>query len=96
MTTTTGSHEDAAGGSTVGGPPAEGPAWPGRWRALTVGLIAAFMTLLDVSIVNVALPSIERDLGASTARAQWVVSGCALAFALAWSPAGWWPGWGVG
>jgi MFS family permease len=38
--------------------------------------------------VNVALPSIERDLGASAARAQWVVSGYALAFALALVPAG--------
>jgi EmrB/QacA subfamily drug resistance transporter len=88
MTTITSNHEDAAGGSPVGGRPAEGPAWPGRWRALTVGQVAAFMTLLDVSIVNVALPSIERDLGASAARAQWVVSGYALAFALALVPAG--------
>jgi hypothetical protein len=30
-----------------------------RWRALIVGLVAAFMTLLDVSIVNVAIPSIQ-------------------------------------
>jgi EmrB/QacA subfamily drug resistance transporter len=40
------------------------------------------MSLLDVSIVNVALPSIERDLGASAATAQWVVSGYALTFGL--------------
>jgi EmrB/QacA subfamily drug resistance transporter len=46
------------------------------------------MTLLDTSIVNVALPSIERDLGASAASAQWVVSGYALAFGLALVPAG--------
>ena len=45
------------------------------------------MTLLDVSIVNVALPSIERDLGASATGAQWVVSGYALAFGLALVPA---------
>ena len=61
---------------------------PGRWKALTVSLIAAFMTLLDVSIVNVALPSIERDLGASAASVQWVVSGYALAFGLVLVPAG--------
>jgi EmrB/QacA subfamily drug resistance transporter len=67
---------------------ASGPAAPGRWHALTVSLIAAFMTLLDVSIVNVALPSIERDLGASAAAVQWVVSGYALAFGLALVPAG--------
>ena len=35
---------------------------PGRSRALAVSQFAAFMVLLDVSIVNVALPSIERDL----------------------------------
>jgi EmrB/QacA subfamily drug resistance transporter len=61
---------------------------PGRWKALTVSLIAAFMTLLDVSIVNVALPSIDRDLGASAASVQWVVSGYALAFGLVLVPAG--------
>jgi EmrB/QacA subfamily drug resistance transporter len=61
---------------------------PGRWKALTVSLMAAFMTLLDVSIVNVALPSIERDLGASAASVQWVVSGYALAFGLVLVPAG--------
>ncbi len=61
---------------------------PGRWRALAVSQIAAFMALLDVSIVNVALPSIKRDLGASPATVQWVVSGYALAFGLALVPAG--------
>ena len=35
---------------------------PRRWRALAVTQLAAFMTLLDVSIVNVALPSMERGL----------------------------------
>jgi MFS family permease len=69
--------------------PAERPQWPGRWHALSVSLVAAFMTLLDVSIVNVALPSIERDLGASATSVQWVVSGYALAFGLALVPAGW-------
>jgi hypothetical protein len=35
---------------------------PRRWRALVICLVAGFMTLLDVSIVNVALPSMERGL----------------------------------
>jgi EmrB/QacA subfamily drug resistance transporter len=61
---------------------------PRRWRALTVSLIAAFMSLLDVSIVNVALPSIERGLGGSASDLQWVVSGYALTFGLALVPAG--------
>ena len=69
------------------GPPSR-PALPGRWHALTVSLVASFMTLLDVSIVNVALPSIERELGASATSVQWVVSGYALAFGLALVPAG--------
>ncbi|KMS66222.1 hypothetical protein ACH49_29690, partial [Streptomyces leeuwenhoekii] len=55
---------------------------PNRWRALWVTLVAGFMTLLDVTIVAVALPSLQRDLNASAASVQWVVSGYTLAFAL--------------
>ncbi|MBV9143881.1 MAG: MFS transporter [Pseudonocardiales bacterium] len=57
-------------------------AYPQRWRALAVTQMAGFMTLLDVSIVNIALPSIQRGLGASVAQVQWVVSGYALTFGL--------------
>lgn len=67
--------------------PPEG-ADPKRWRALAVSQLAAFMSLLDVSIVNVALPSIERDLGASAGSVQWVVSGYALTLGFALVPAG--------
>jgi EmrB/QacA subfamily drug resistance transporter len=67
---------------------AEQEADPRRWRALAVTQIAGFMSLLDVSIVNVALPSIQRGLGASAESAQWVVSGYALTFGLALVPAG--------
>jgi EmrB/QacA subfamily drug resistance transporter len=88
MTRTTSNQGQATGRATADGEPAQRPQHPARWRALTVSLIAAFMTLLDVSIVNVALPSIERDLGASAAAVQWVVSGYALAFGLALVPAG--------
>jgi EmrB/QacA subfamily drug resistance transporter len=55
---------------------------PRRWRALAVVLVAGFMVLLDVSIVNVALPSISRGIGADDSDLQWVVSGYALAFGL--------------
>ncbi|WP_308292194.1 MFS transporter [Prauserella halophila] len=55
---------------------------PRRWRALAVTLTAGFMSLLDVSIVNVALPSIQDGLNASVAGTQWVVSGYALTFGL--------------
>jgi EmrB/QacA subfamily drug resistance transporter len=61
---------------------------PLRWRALAVSQAAAFMALLDVSIVNVALPSIQRDLGASASTVQWVISGYALTMGLALVPAG--------
>ena len=50
--------------------------------ALAVVLIAAFMILLDVSIVNVAIPSIQRELHASFAQVQFVVAGYLLAYAV--------------
>ncbi|MEV6054330.1 MFS transporter [Streptomyces sp. NPDC052107] len=59
-----------------------------RWKALAVCLTAAFMTLLDTSIVNVALPSVEHGLRASTAELSWVMSGYALTLGLALVPAG--------
>src|SRR3954469_23879076 len=46
------------------------------------------MTLLDVSIVNVALPSIRNDLHLSSGELQWVLSGYALTFGLLLVPAG--------
>lgn len=55
---------------------------PHRWRILAVTLVIGFMTLLDVTIVNVALPSMRTGLGASPAAVQWVVSGYALTFGL--------------
>lgn len=61
---------------------------PRRWRALAVCLVVGFMTLLDVSIVNVALPSIQRGLHATSADLSWVVSGYALTFGLVLVPAG--------
>ncbi|GHD87548.1 MFS transporter [Streptomyces naganishii] len=61
---------------------------PRRWKALWVTLATGFMSLLDVTIVAVALPSMQRDLGASPSAVQWVVSGYALTFALVLVPAG--------
>lgn len=59
-----------------------------RWQALSVCLVAAFMTLLDVSIVNVALPTIREGLDASEAQLQWILSGYALTFGLVLVPSG--------
>ncbi|MHC3474331.1 MFS transporter [Streptomyces sp. 7R007] len=44
-------------------------------------MTAAFMDLVDVTIVNVAIPSIQRDAGASFSQIQWITAGYALAFA---------------
>ncbi len=55
---------------------------PRRWRILGVALAVGFMSLLDVSIVNVAIPSMRAGLDTTAATIQWVVSGYALAFGL--------------
>ncbi len=55
---------------------------PRRWRILAVTLVVGFMSLLDVTIVNVAIPSIQEGLGSSASTVQWVVSGYALTFGL--------------
>jgi EmrB/QacA subfamily drug resistance transporter len=53
---------------------------PHRWRVLAVVAAAFFMTILDVSIVNVALPSIGEDLHFSQSNLQWVITAYAIAF----------------
>ncbi len=55
---------------------------PRRWLTLIVLLLAAFMNLLDVSIVNIAIPSIQRNLHASYGAVQWALAGYTLAYAL--------------
>lgn len=61
---------------------------PNRWKALAVCLISGFMTLLDVSIVNVALPTIQTGLHAESNALEWIVSGYALSLGLLLVPAG--------
>jgi EmrB/QacA subfamily drug resistance transporter len=53
---------------------------PRRWKALVVLGVAYLMVVLDVSIVNVALPSIEKDLNFSPENLQWVISAYGLTF----------------
>src|ERR1700728_1775675 len=55
---------------------------PRRWLTLGILLLAAFMNLLDVSIVNIAIPSIQRDLHASYADVPRDLAGYTLAYAL--------------
>jgi EmrB/QacA subfamily drug resistance transporter len=56
--------------------------------ALTVLLAGMFMSLLDTTIVNVALPTIRTSLAASESTLSWIISGYALAFGLVLIPAG--------
>jgi EmrB/QacA subfamily drug resistance transporter len=51
-----------------------------RWLALAVIVAAQFMVVLDVAIVNVALPSIKTDLGFSQESLQWVITAYAIFF----------------
>jgi EmrB/QacA subfamily drug resistance transporter len=53
---------------------------PRRWQALALVCVAFFMTVLDVSIVNVALPSIGRSLHFSETGLQWVITAYAITF----------------
>lgn len=53
---------------------------PRRWRALVFIALAQLMVVLDGTIVNIALPSAQRDLGISDGNRQWVITAYALAF----------------
>lgn len=57
-------------------------------RILAVLMLSVYMTSVGVSVLNVALPSVETGLGASNAQLQWVLSGYALTFGVALVPAG--------
>jgi len=61
---------------------------PRRWRILAVLIVVLFMSLIDVGIVNVAIPSIQSGLGASDAEIQWVLAGYALTFGIGLVTAG--------
>lgn len=53
---------------------------PRRWAVLAVVCLAVFVTVLDGTIVNVALPSLAVELGASTRQLQWIVDSYLLVF----------------
>jgi MFS family permease len=53
---------------------------PVQRRILGLALVPLFMSLLSVSIVNVVLPSLQKDIGATSSQLQWVLTGYALAF----------------
>src|SRR5215475_1472865 len=53
-----------------------------KWWTLAAVAFALFMIMLDNTVVNVALPAIEKDLHMSVSSLEWVVSGYALSFAV--------------
>ena len=53
---------------------------PRRWKALAVIAVAQLMIVLDITIVNIALPSAQKDLGISNGDRQWVITAYTLAF----------------
>src|SRR3982751_1499180 len=57
------------------------PPDPKRWIALVILSSALFITVLDSTILNVAVPTIIRDLDTSVSSLQWVISGYSLVFA---------------
>src|ERR671912_373929 len=52
-----------------------------KWWTLTAVSVATFMLLLDITVVNTALPAIEEDLGASFTELQWVIDAYTLSLA---------------
>jgi len=62
---------------------AERPAYRLRWLAAAVLIAGALMDMIDLTIVNVALPTVRRDLHAGATELEWVISGYMLAFAAA-------------
>ena len=65
-----------ATGAATDAPPPD----PLRWRTLAVVGIVALMVVLDSTVINIALPSIQADLGITDAQRQWVVTAYTIAF----------------
>src|ERR687889_67711 len=58
----------------------DNPHYEKRWLILAVIAVAQLMVVLDATIVNIALPSAQRDLGFSDDSRQWIITAYALAF----------------
>ncbi|MFH8975992.1 MFS transporter [Streptomyces sp. NPDC017890] len=67
-------------GTWTAEPAAPAAADPRRWWGLMVIALAQLMVVLDATIVNLALPSAQRDLGMTDANRQWVITAYTLAF----------------
>ena len=77
---TTPPREQSARGGSSASPARQGPERTSWWTLVAVS-VAIFMLLVDVTIVNVALPDIEKDLNSSFADLQWVIDAYALTLA---------------
>ncbi len=53
-----------------------------KWWTLAAVAFALFMIMLDNTVVNVALPAIQRELGIGVSELEWIVTGYALSFAV--------------
>jgi EmrB/QacA subfamily drug resistance transporter len=65
--------------------------WPYKWVVAVVFVLGLFMEILDTTVVNVAIPTLEREFDAPTSTVEWVVTGYLLSLAL-WIPASGWLG----
>ncbi|MFH8553862.1 DHA2 family efflux MFS transporter permease subunit [Streptomyces celluloflavus] len=72
----------------AGGAPPATRGGPSPWKTLLAVSVGSFMTILDVTVVNVAIHSLQQEYAASTAAVQWVVSAYALALGIATPLAG--------
>jgi EmrB/QacA subfamily drug resistance transporter len=63
--------------TVVESPPGAGA---GKWLVLVIACMAQFMVVLDATVVNIALPSVQRGLHFSPANLQWIVNGYTLVF----------------
>jgi EmrB/QacA subfamily drug resistance transporter len=80
MTEMTLTTTPAAGCGTQAPTPLTGPVPAGRWRAFALLVVAYFMTIVDLTIVNVALPTIGHKLHFHESSLQWVVTAYGLTF----------------
>jgi len=71
---------DQVSGTRTGEPGAPEGADPRRWWGLVIIALAQLMVVLDATIVNIALPSAQHDLGMSDGNRQWVITAYTLAF----------------
>src|SRR6202162_1032877 len=82
MTETTETISPPGPGAPTAPAPGQSELDPRRWLALGSVMTALFMVLLDISIVNVAIPAIRANLAANNADIQFVVAGYGLAYAV--------------